>query len=86
MYLLACLTIFFKTPSSFDGESPVPTPPLKTPLIARIIVEIVIERAVSIENMVIPCSRIKVQILSARDVSLSRTFSRVLCLKIFLVL
>ena len=41
---------FFKTPSSFQPS------PLKTPVIARTIVEIVIERAVSIENMVMPCS------------------------------
>ena len=65
---------FLKTPSSFGGEPPVPP---KAPVMARTIVEIVIERAVSIENMVIPCSRNKVRILSAKDVSLSRTFSRV---------
>ena len=69
---------FFKTPSFFDGGHPVPPPPPpKTPVMARTIVEMVIERAASIENMVIPCTRNKVQILSAKDVSLSRTFSRV---------
>ena len=47
---------FFKTPSSFDGRPPVPQPLPKAPVIARTIVEIVIERAVSIENMVRPCS------------------------------
>ena len=66
---------FFQTPSSFGGESPVSPP--KTSVMARKIVEMVIERAVSIENMVIPCSRNKVRILSAKDVSLSRTFSTV---------
>ena len=45
---------FFKFPSSFGGKPP--------------IVEIVIERAVRIEKMVIPCSRNKVRILSAKDV------------------
>ena len=46
---------FFNAPSSFGGEPPVPLPPPKTPVIAKAIVEIVIERAVSIENMVMPC-------------------------------
>ena len=45
---------FFKFPSSFGGKPP--------------IVEIVIERAVRIEKMAIPCSRNKVRILSAKDV------------------
>ena len=69
---------FFKTPSSFGGEPPVspPTPP-KVPIIARTTVEIVIEKAVSIENIVIPCTRNKVWILSAKEVFWSRTFSRV---------
>ena len=44
---------------------------------ASAIVEMVIERAVSIEKIVIPCSRNKAVILSAKDVFLSRTFSRV---------
>ena len=48
---------FFKAPLSFDREPPPFPPPPKTPVIAREIVEIVIERAVSIENIVIPCSR-----------------------------
>ena len=51
---------FFKTPSSFGGEPSVSPPPLKTPVMERTIVEIVIERAVSIENMVIPCLRNKI--------------------------
>ena len=62
---------FFKAPSSFGGEPPVPLPPSKTPVMARAIVEIVIERAVSIEKMIIPCSQNKVRILSANDVFLS---------------
>ena len=44
---------------------------------ASTIVEIDIERAVSTENMVMPCSRNKVRIISAKDVFLSRTFSRI---------
>ena len=50
---------FFKIPLSFGVEPPVPPPP-KTPVIARTIPEIVIEKAVSIENMVMPYSRNKV--------------------------
>ena len=42
---------FFKISSSFGGEPPVPPPPPKTPVIARTIVEIVIEKAVNIEKM-----------------------------------
>ena len=48
---------FFKAPSSFGREPPVPPPPPKTPVIARTIVEIDIERAVSVENIVMPSSR-----------------------------
>ena len=59
---------FFKIPSSFGGEPPFPLPPPKAPVMARTIVEIVIEKAVSIENIVLPCSRNKVRILSANDV------------------
>ena len=59
---------FFKIPSSFGGKPPAPPPPPKTPVIARSIVEIVIQIAVRTENMVIPCSRNKVRILSAKDV------------------
>ena len=59
---------FFKVPLYFDGGPPTaPLPPPKTPAMARTIVEIVIERAVSIENIVIPCSLNRVWILSARD-------------------
>ena len=68
---------FFNIPSSFGGEPPVPPPPQKTPVIARAIVEMVIERAVSNENIVMPCSQKRVRILSANDVFLLRTFSRV---------
>ena len=46
---------FFKASSSFGVEPLVPPPLPKTPVIARTIVEIVIERAVSTENLVIPC-------------------------------
>ena len=42
---------FLKAPSPFGGEPTVPLPtPLKIPVMASTIVEIVIERAVSIEN------------------------------------
>ena len=68
---------FFKVLLSFDAEPPAPRRHPKTLVMPRIIVEIVMDRAVSIENMVMPCSRNKVQILSAKDASLSRTFSRV---------
>ena len=68
---------FFKAHLSFDGGPPAPPPLPKTPVMARTIAEIVIERSVSIENIVMPCSRNKVRILSPRDISLSRTFSRV---------
>ena len=52
---------FFRVPLSFDGRPPTPLlPPPKTPVMARIVVAIVIDRAVSIENIVIPCSRNKV--------------------------
>ena len=68
---------FFKTPSSFDGQPSAPPSLPKTPVIASTIVELVIERAVSIEKIVIPCSRNKVRIFSADDLFLSRTFYRV---------
>ena len=45
---LSAFNHFFKTPSFFDGGLPVSPPHPKTPVIARTIVEIVIERAVSI--------------------------------------
>ena len=50
---------FFKAPSSCGGEAePLPSPP--TPVMARTIVEIVIEMEARIQNMVIPCSQNKV--------------------------
>ena len=68
---------FFKTPTTFGGEpSPPPHPP-KTPVMARTIFEIVMDRAVSIENIVMPCSLNRIRILSANDVSWSRIFSMV---------
>ena len=52
---------FFKAPLSFDGGPPAPPlPPPKTPVMARTIVEIVIERAVRNENIVMLCSQNKV--------------------------
>ena len=45
---------FFKTTSSFDGEPPVPPPSPKPPVMASKIVEIVIKRTDSIENIVMP--------------------------------
>ena len=61
---------FFKVLLFFDGEPPAPPlPPPKTPVIARPIVEMGIERAVRIAAMVIPCSQNKAGILSAKDVS-----------------
>ena len=82
MHLLACLTIFSNSLRILVENLLRPSPPLqptppKTPVIARTIVEIVIEKAVNIENMVMPCSRNRVRIISANDVFLSRTFSRV---------
>ena len=58
---------FFKVSLSFDGGSPAPPPPQKTPVMAKTIVEMVIEQVVSIENMAIPCSVNKVWILSAKE-------------------
>ena len=67
---------FFKIPSTFGGEPPPPLCP-KTPIMESTIVEIVIERAVNTEKIVVPCLRNKVQFISVKDVFLSRTFSRV---------
>ena len=74
--LLSAFANLSNYPSSFDGDPHVHLPPPKAPVIARAIAEMVIEKVVRIENMVMPCSRNKVQILSAKDVFLSRTFSR----------
>ena len=69
---------FFKVPLYFYGGPPAPPlPPPKAHVMARTIVEMVIERAVSIENMVILCFLNRMRILSAKDTSLLRTFSRV---------
>ena len=68
---------FFKTPSSLDGEPLAHPPPPETPAMASKNVEKVIEMAVCLEDMVMPCSRNQVQILSAKDIFLSRTFSTV---------
>ena len=54
-----------KTPSSFGGE-PLPPHPPKTHVMASTIVEMVIESAVSIEKIVLPCSRNKVSLLILR--------------------
>ena len=54
---------FFKISLSFGAEaSEPPSPPPKAAVIASTIVKIVMERAVSIDIMVITCSRNKVQI------------------------
>ena len=69
---------FFRVPLSFDGGlTAPPLPPPKPPSMARTIVEIVMDWAVRIEAIVKPCSLNRIRILSARDISLSRTFSRV---------
>ena len=65
----------FKAPSLFDGEPP--PPHSKIPVISSAIVKIVIKRDVSIDSMVIPCSRNKVRILFVKDLYFSRTFSRI---------
>ena len=62
----------FKAPSLFDGEPP--PPHSKIPVISSAIVKIVIKREVSIESIVMPCSRNKVRILSAKDLFFSTTF------------
>ena len=67
-----------KVPSSFGypKAAGVFHPP-ETSVIASIIVEKVTETAVSTEIIVIPYSRDKVRTLSAKSVSLSRTFSMI---------
>ena len=59
---------FFEIPSYFGGEPLVPLLPPKTPVTARTIVEILIKRAVSIENLVMTCPEKRVRILSANDI------------------
>ena len=61
---------FFKVPLSFgedDPEAAEPPPPPKTSVIANTIVEMVMERAVSIDSIVIHYSRNNVLILSPKD-------------------
>ena len=63
----ACLiNQFFKVPSPFGELKAVGIHP-KTSVTATIILEIVIERAVSIDAILIHCSQNKVRILSAKD-------------------
>ena len=69
------LNHFFKAHSFFGGEAEPPLP--STHVIESTIVVIFIERTVSTDIIIIPNSRDKVQILSAKDVSLSRTFSMI---------
>ena len=79
---------FNQGPSPFDGgdlESVgLPLPP-KIPVIATKTAEMVIERAVSIDTIVIPCSQNKVIILFGKSsTSLLRTFPMV-CLMVPLI-
>ena len=69
---------FFKAPLSFGGETPVPLPPANA-CNSKYNCWIVIVMTVNIENMVIPCSRNRVRILSANNEFSWRNFSR-LCL------
>ena len=66
-----------KASSYFCGDDPeasgTPSPP-NTLVIASAIVEVAIEKVVSIVTIVITSSRNKLQILSAKDLPLSRTF------------
>ena len=77
-------TLFFKSPSFFgeddpDAARPPCHPPQKKPVIVSTIVEMVIERAVSIDATVMPSSQNELRICSAKDLSSSNTFSS-LCL------
>ena len=62
---------FFKAPLSFGGEPPVPPPPPKTSVMARTILQMVIERADRVATIVMSCSLNRMRILSAKDASLS---------------
>ena len=62
---------FFRVPLSFGEEPP------KSPMTESTIVVILVKRAESVEIIVIICSRIRIRILSAKELSSSRTFSRV---------
>ena len=71
---------FFKALSSFGRGNPEAvglTPPPTTHVIARAIVEMIIERDESIDIILILCSRNRIWIRSAKDLSSSRTFSMV---------
>ena len=76
VHLLTYLTIVSRSLLLLVENLLPPLPPTlpKTPVIARTVVEIVIERAVSIENMAITCSENKVCI---RYAFWSKTYSRV---------
>ena len=72
--------IFSGNPLTFGGDDPEaagPPFPQKTPVIAIIIDETVIEGAVNIDTIVMLCSRNKVRLLSIKDLSSLRTFSMV---------
>ena len=78
-------------PSSFSGEAEPRPPPPKTLAMTRKIVEMVIERPVSIGNMVMPYSRNKVQRIFLLRMYLYQEFFQWLfqcdlCLKIFWIL
>ena len=68
---------FFKAPSSFSREPPVPLPPPKSSMTESAIVAILAKRAERVEIIVTICSPIKIPVLSGKGVFLSRTFSRV---------
>ena len=80
---------FFRISLSFGGEPPVPPP--KAPVMTSAIVEIVIEKTVSIGNIVMPCSRNNVRIRFANELFIKNFFNGLLdpcnlCLKIFSIL
>ena len=66
---------FFKAPLSFGGGPPIPPPPPKWPITESTIVAITAKKAESVEIIVIIYSRSKIQILSGKDVLLSKILS-----------